>query len=122
MNVDIDYGSVVLMTLGIQWYILFNVLAGAMGISKDLQSSLDLAGVPRKTKWLKLYLPGIFPSLVVGWITAAGGAWNACIVTEYYRYNMTLHKANGLGATISSAAETFNIPALAAGILMVIGI
>ncbi len=119
-GVDLDYGSVFLMIMGVQWYVLFNVIAGAMGISKDLQASLRLAGVSKRTMWTKLYIPGIFPSLVVGWITAAGGTWNASIVTEYFKYNHTIHKANGLGSAISRAAETGNFAALAASIIVLI--
>lgn len=119
-GIALDYGSVVLMALGVQWYVLFNVLAGAMGIDRDLQASMALGGARRWTRWSKLYIPAVFPSLVVGWITAAGGAWNASIVTEYYRYDFRLYASNGLGASISHAAESANFPLLAASIAVMV--
>lgn len=120
LNVSIEVGSMALMMIGSQWYVLFNVLAGALGISHDLQATLSLT-TPRKwTHWKRLYLPGIFPSLVVGWITAAGGFWNSAIVTEFIRYEGKTVQAHGLGATISRAAEEANFPALAAGLLMIV--
>ena len=77
-------GSVALMMLGAQWYILFNVIAGAMAIPSDLKEvarPLSLSGVQR---WTTVILPGIFPFLITGLITASGGAWNASIVAEYF--------------------------------------
>ena len=83
-GVGINWGSAVLMMLGAQWYVLFNVLAGAMGITRDLKESMTMIGVSNWTRWWRLYLPSAFPSLVTGLqVTASGGAWNASIVAEY---------------------------------------
>jgi NitT/TauT family transport system permease protein len=82
-HVTLNWGSIVLMLLGTQWYILFNVIAGAMAVPADLR---EAAGAYRLTRWQRfrlLYVPAIFPYLVTGWVTAAGGAWNASIVSEY---------------------------------------
>ncbi|MGB9489546.1 MAG: ABC transporter permease subunit, partial [Terriglobales bacterium] len=73
-------GSIVLLLLGTQWYILFNVIAGAMAIPTDLKEAANVFGIHGWERWQKLILPGIFPFLVTGLITASGGAWNASIV------------------------------------------
>jgi NitT/TauT family transport system permease protein len=118
-GVSLDWGSVMLMLLGTQWYILFNVIAGAMAVPADLR---EAAGAYRLGRWQRfrlLYVPAIFPYLVTGWVTAAGGAWNASIVSEYVttRNNVVL-TANGLGAWISKAASEQNDALLAAGVLV----
>src|SRR5208337_5026914 len=76
-------GSIVLLLLGTQWYILFNVIAGAMAIPTDLKEASDLFKFKGVQRWRKLILPGIFPYLITGLVTASGGAWNASIVAEY---------------------------------------
>ena len=76
-------GSIVLLLLGTQWYILFNVIAGAMAIPTDLKEASLLCKFSRSQRWRKLILPGIFPYLITGLVTASGGAWNASIVAEY---------------------------------------
>ena len=78
-------GSIVLLLLGTQWYILFNVIAGAMAIPTDLKEALRCFSFSRWQRWRKLILPGIFPYLVTGLVTASGGAWNASIVAEYFQ-------------------------------------
>ena len=77
-------GSIALMLLGTQWYILFNVIAGAMAIPTDLKEVATLFRFSKVERWKKLILPGIFPYLVTGMVTASGGAWNASIIAEYY--------------------------------------
>ena len=81
---SLGYGCVILMLLGTQWYILFNVIAGAMAIPGDLKEAATSFRLPPWHRMKVLYLPAIFPYLVTGWVTAAGGAWNASIVAEYY--------------------------------------
>jgi NitT/TauT family transport system permease protein len=72
----------------------------------------------RWQRWKRLYLPGVFPHLVTGWVTAAGGAWNASIVSEYMHTGGSVIKTDGLGALISTAAEAGRFPLLAAGVLV----
>ncbi len=76
-------GSIALMLLGTQWYILFNVIAGAMSIPSDLREVASLYHFTRWQRWTKLILPGIFPYLITGMVTASGGAWNASVFAEY---------------------------------------
>jgi NitT/TauT family transport system permease protein len=117
LDVPLGVGSVGLMMLGTQWYILFNVIAGAMSIPHDLIEAADVYRLRRGQKWRKLLLPGVFPHLVTGWVTAAGGAWNASIVSEYVHSAGTVQTADGLGSLISRAADRGDIPLLAGGVL-----
>lgn len=117
LGAGIGIGSVVLMLLGVQWYILFNVMAGASTISLDLLDTLNLIGVSKSSRWLKLYLPSVFPSLVTGWITAAGGAWNASIVAEFITYDGKTLQTLGLGAMINQATSSGNFSLLAGCLL-----
>ncbi|MGD0444068.1 MAG: ABC transporter permease subunit [Edaphobacter sp.] len=99
-------GSIALMLLGTQWYILFNVIAGAMAIPSDLKEVATLFHFTTLQKWKTVILPGIFPFLITGLVTASGGAWNASIVAEYFHlHNQTLQTV-GLGATISAATDS----------------
>ena len=98
-------GSVLLMMLGTQWYILFNVIAGAMSIPSDLQEVTTLYRFTRFQRWTRLILPGIFPFLVTGMITASGGAWNASIIAEYFHIGDQTLQTLGLGAQISAATD-----------------
>src|SRR5213078_1519884 len=93
----LEWGSILLMLLGTQWYILFNVVAGAMAIPADLREAAHSFRFSRKQRFWTLYLPAIFPYLVTGWVTAAGGAWNASIVSEYVTYEKQTLTAFGLG-------------------------
>jgi NitT/TauT family transport system permease protein len=92
--------------LATQWYIFFNVIAGAMAIPSDLKEVADLFGFTRWQRWRTLILPGIFPFLITGLITASGGAWNASIVTEYFHLRSHTLETVGLGADISRATDT----------------
>jgi NitT/TauT family transport system permease protein len=103
LGISFDWISMFLMLLGVQWYVLFNVLAGALRIPKELKDALSLMEAPLSVKWKTLYLPSVFPSLVTGWITAAGGAWNASVLAEYMNYKGTILKTAGLGAALSVA-------------------
>jgi len=113
-HIPFGLGAMFLMLLGVQWYILFNVLAGAMRIPVELRYAADLMHVSKTDLWKKLYLPSVFPALVTGWVTAAGGAWNASIVAEYLSYNGSILTTRGLGSLISVAASSENFPMLAA--------
>jgi len=101
-------GSIFLMLLGTQWYILFNVIAGASAIPQDLKETARLYGLKGIRKWRTLILPGIFPYLVTGLITATGGAWNATIVSEYVTFGGETMKTRGLGSLISESTVTGN--------------
>jgi NitT/TauT family transport system permease protein len=99
-------GSVLLMLLSTQWYILFNVIAGASAIPSDLREAAELFRFRSVDRWLTLILPGIFPYLVTGLVTASGGAWNASIVAEYFHFQDHILSTSGLGAQISSATDS----------------
>jgi NitT/TauT family transport system permease protein len=118
LHVGLGVGSIALMVLGTQWYILFNVVAGAMSIPAELQEAARIYRFGRLRLWTQVLLPGVFPALITGWVTAAGGAWNASIVSEYVHANGQVRVAEGLGATISKAAEEGQFPMLAAGVLL----
>jgi NitT/TauT family transport system permease protein len=101
----LNLASVALMLLGTQWYVLFNVIAGAMAIPDDLKEAAHLFGLRGWERWRTLVLPAIFPHLVTGLVTAAGGAWNASIVSEYVRVSGQTLATTGLGALISTATD-----------------
>ncbi len=107
----LGFGSIVLLLLGTQWYILFNVIAGAMAIPTDLKEAASVFGIRGWERWRKLILPGIFPFLVTGMITASGGAWNVSIVAEYAHLKGQTYSTVGIGAMISAAtdAKNFNL-------------
>ncbi|HEX7680398.1 MAG TPA: ABC transporter permease subunit [Thermoanaerobaculia bacterium] len=117
-GVSLGWGSVVLMLLGTQWYILFNVIAGSMAIPGDLREAAHSYRLRRRLRFLALYLPAVFPYLVTGWVTAAGGAWNASIVAEFVTFKGEVLTTNGLGAQISLAAEHADFPHLAASVIV----
>ena len=106
-------GCIALMLLGTQWYILFNVIAGAMAIPGDLKEVQSLFGTGWVKRWTRLYIPCVFPYLVTGLVTAAGGAWNATIVSEYVKIGDDTHIAFGIGSMISEATDAGNYPLLA---------
>jgi len=108
-------GSIVLLLLGTQWYILFNVIAGAMAIPTDLKEAASVFGLRGWERWQKLILPGIFPFLVTGLITASGGAWNASIVAEYFHFKGQTYSTIGVGSLISAATDAKNFNLLLAG-------
>jgi NitT/TauT family transport system permease protein len=105
-------GSIVLLLMGTQWYILFNVIAGASAIPTDLKEVCDVFRLSTVERWRKLLLPGIFPYLITGFVTASGGAWNASIVAEYFHFHGQTITTTGLGAVISRATDTGNFPTL----------
>jgi len=99
-------GSIALMLLGTQWYILFNVIAGAMSIPSDLREVASLYRFTRWQKWTRLILPGIFPYLITGMVTASGGAWNASVMAEYSHVQGHTLSTIGLGAQIDAATDS----------------
>ena len=105
LHVSLDVGGIVLMSLGAQWYILFNTIAGAMAVPSDLREAADALGLKGWLRWRRLIIPAIFPAYVTGGITASGGAWNASIVAEVVTYGGTTLTATGLGAYIARATE-----------------
>jgi NitT/TauT family transport system permease protein len=111
-------GSIVLLLLGTQWYILFNVIAGAIAIPTDLKECCSVFCMTGIQRWKRLILPGIFPYLVTGMVTASGGAWNASIVAEYFHFKGHIYTTVGLGATISQATDSGNFHLLLAATMM----
>jgi NitT/TauT family transport system permease protein len=111
-------GSILLLLLGTQWYILFNVIAGAIAIPTDLKEACSVFGITGFERWRKLILPGIFPYLVTGLVTASGGAWNASIVAEYFHFKGQIFYTTGLGAIISRASDSGNFNLLIAATMV----
>ncbi len=91
--------------LGTQWYILFNVIPGALAIPSEFEEVGSVFAFSRSQQWRTIILPGIFPYLVTGLITASGGAWNASIVAEYFHLKGQIYATLGLGAQISAATQ-----------------
>ena len=112
-------GSIALLLLGTQWYILFNVIAGAIAIPTDLKECCSVFRLSGINRWKKLILPGIFPYLITGMVTASGGAWNASVVAEYFHFKGHTYTTIGLGATISQATDSGNFDLLLAATIMI---
>ena len=117
-NISIEWGSILLMALGAQWYILFNSIAGAQSIPTDLREMADDIGLKGWQRWKKLIIPGIFSAWVTGGVTASGGAWNASIVAEIVSWGSTTLTATGLGAYIAEATTIGDWPRITLGIGM----
>jgi len=117
-NLDPNIWLSPLMILGTQWYILFNVIAGASAFPSDLREAAATFRIRGWNWWRKVILPGVFPYFVTGAITASGGAWNASIVAEAVSWGPTKLSANGLGAYIALATEAGDFPRIALGIAM----
>ena len=115
-GISLNIGGILLMSLGAQWYILFNVIAGASAIPSDLREAMRLMGVRGWLRWRRFILPAIFPAYVTGGITAAGGAWNASIVAEVVSYGSHHLTATGLGAYIAQAARIGDFPEVLIGV------
>jgi NitT/TauT family transport system permease protein len=126
LALPLDLGGILLMALGAQWYILFNVIAGASAIPNDLRETMTSFRVPWKQRWRQLILPAIFPAYVTGGITAAGGAWNASIVAEVVNFGHHHLEATGLGAYIAEATAVGDFPKILVGVavmsLYVVGV
>jgi NitT/TauT family transport system permease protein len=111
--------SIVLLLLGTQWYILFNVIAGASAIPSDLKEVCDTFHLGKVQRWRTLILPALFPYLITGFVTASGGAWNASIIAEYFKFRDQTFSLTGLGAVISRATDAGNFPVLLASTIMI---
>jgi NitT/TauT family transport system permease protein len=116
LGVSLNWGSMLLMALGAQWYLLFNVIGGAQSIPNDLREMAASIGLRRTRAWQTLIGPGVFGSWVTGAITASGGAWNASIVSELVSWGNTTLQANGLGAYISEATGKGDWPRIVLGV------
>jgi NitT/TauT family transport system permease protein len=117
-NFSIDFGSTLLMSLGAQWYILFNTISGALGIPNDLREATRSLGIHGWQQWRTLILPGIFGAWVTGAITASGGAWNASIVAEIVTWGQDTLIAHGLGAYIAQATTVGDWPRILLGVVV----
>ena len=115
-GVNFELGSIPLMMLGTQWYILFNVIGGAMSIPGDLDEAARIYRLRGWAKWRFFILPSIFPSVVTGGVTAAGGAWNASIVAEITSWGDITLRATGLGAFIADSTARGDWPAIVSSI------
>ena len=115
LGIPLDYGAIVLMMLGAQWYILFNVIAGASAIPNDLREMMVTMRLTRRQRWGRVILPAIFPAYVTGGITAAGGAWNASIVAELVTWHHNTLHTYGLGNYIATASIQGKFALLIAG-------
>ena len=110
LGIPLDFGAIVLMMLGAQWYILFNVIAGASSIPNDLREMMVDMRLTRGSAGGRSSFPAIFPAYVTGGITAAGGAWNASIVAELVSWHHHTLNAFGLGNYIATASTQGNSP------------
>ena len=110
--------AMVVLLLGTQWYVLFNVIAGAIAIPTDLKECCSVFHIRSFQRWKKLILPGIFPYLLTGLVTASGGAWNASIIAEYFHFKGRTYTTTGLGATISQATDAGDYKMLIAATML----
>lgn len=116
----LNIAAVLLMLLGTQWYLLFNVIAGASAIPQDLRDTATLLRLPPRDRWRTLVLPALFPYAVTGAITAVGGAWNASIVAEYVQFGGQTHSTIGIGALIANATAEGDFALLLAATLAMV--
>jgi NitT/TauT family transport system permease protein len=118
----LELAAMLVMLLGTQWYILFNVIAGAMAIPTDLKEASNIFRFGSWDRWRYLILPGIFPYLVTGMVTASGNAWNASIIAEYFHFQGRIVSTIGLGSAISSASDAGRFDILLASTLIMASI
>ena len=116
----LNIAAIVLMLMGTQWYLLFNVIAGASAVPQDLKYTTALLRLSHWQKWRILMLPALFPYIITGLITAAGGAWNASIVAEYTQFGGSVRSVTGIGSTISIATAKGDYPLLLAATLSMV--
>jgi len=116
----LNLAAVLLMLMGTQWYLLFNIIAGAAAIPQDLKYTTALLGIKGWERWKTMILPSLFPFIITGAITASGGAWNASIVAEYIQFGGKTMQVSGIGATIAAATHNGDFPLLLASTLTMI--
>ena len=116
----LNIAAVILMLMGTQWYLLFNIIAGASAIPQDLKHTAALLHLKPAARWRTLTLPALFPYIITGGITASGGAWNASIVAEYTEFGGAVHSVTGIGATIAHATADGHYALLLAATLTMI--
>lgn len=116
----LNLAAVLLMLMGTQWYLLFNIIAGASAIPQDLKYTTQLMRLGRWRRWRILYIPAIFPYLITGAITASGGAWNASIVAEYQHFGGQVQSVTGIGSMIAQATAAGDYPLLLAATLAMV--
>jgi len=116
----LNLAAILLMLMGTQWYLLFNIIAGASAIPQDLKYTTALLQLSRWERWRTLILPALFPYIITGGITASGGAWNASIVGEYVEFGGRALQTVGLGALIAQATASGDYPLLLAATLTMI--
>ena len=106
--------------MGTQWYLLFNIIAGASAIPQDLRYTAALLGMKGRNRWRYLVLPAVFPFVITGIVTAGGGAWNASIVAEYTEFGGQTHSVLGIGSSIAKATAAGDYPLLLASTLSMV--
>ncbi|MGC8838732.1 MAG: ABC transporter permease [Anaerolineae bacterium] len=116
----LNLAALLLMLTGTQWYVLFNVIAGASAIPQDLKYTTSLLQLKGWQRWRTLILPALFPYIITGAITASGGAWNASIVAEHVEFGGQVHTTWGIGATIAQATMQGDYPLLLAATLSMV--
>ena len=116
----LNVAAILLMLMGTQWYLLFNIIAGAAAIPQDLRYTTVLLHMSRWERWRILILPALFPYIITGGIAASGGAWNASIVAEYVQFGGRTFHTVGIGSLIANATEAGNYPLLLASTLSMI--
>jgi NitT/TauT family transport system permease protein len=112
--------AVLLMLMGTQWYLLFNIIAGVSAIPQDLRHTASALGLKGWQRWRVMLFPALFPYIITGMITASGGAWNSSIVAEYTEFGGRTRSVTGIGSTIAKATATGNYPMLLAATLTMI--
>ncbi|BBJ27658.1 ABC transporter permease [Athalassotoga saccharophila] len=115
---NLNWSSIILMLLGTQWYILFNVIAGASAIPNQLKEAAKMLKFTKKELWFNLYIPSVLPYLITGMITAAGGAWNASIVAEYMVVGGHTYTATGIGYLINVFTNNNQMNLLALSVIV----
>ena len=116
----LNLAAIVLMLMGTQWYLLFNIIAGASAIPQDLRFTTELLRLPWLDRWRVLIVPAILPYVVTGAITAGGGAWNASIVAEHVEFAGRSHSTIGIGSLIATATIQGDYPLLLASTLALV--
>jgi NitT/TauT family transport system permease protein len=115
-HLNADIWTSPLMVLGTQWYILFNVIAGASGLPRELRDASANLQLKGWLWWRRVALPSVFPFYVTGAITASGGSWNAAIVSELVAWGNSTVRAHGLGAYIADATSAGDFHRIVLGI------